>query len=122
MLKSPLAQFNVCRMPFFIGNNEISLTNLSITAKSAVIIGNVIVSIFFNGQLVPLNISDLRVKKRIFTVKIKKAIKRYYYKSNTVLGKDKYINLDLRIFKNIFSDIVQRIELEKLLIEEEKMK
>ena len=103
MLKSPLAQFNVCRMPFFIGNNEISLTNLSIIAISVVIIGNVIVSIFFNGQLVPLNISDLRVKKRIFSVKIKKAIKRYYYKSNTVLGKDKYINLDLKT-KELFEN------------------
>src|ERR1700760_298606 len=40
---------------FILSNNEISLTNLSITAISAVIIGYIIISIFFNGQLIPRN-------------------------------------------------------------------
>ena len=36
MLRSPLAQFDIiCIIPIFWGNNEISLTNLSITALSA---------------------------------------------------------------------------------------
>ena len=58
MLKSPLAQFDIiCIIPLFWGNNEISLTNLSITAIGAVLIGYIIVTVFFNGQLIPRIIS-----------------------------------------------------------------
>lgn len=56
MLKSPLAQFDIiCIIPLFWGNNEISLTNLSITAIGAVIVGYIIITVFFNGQLIPRN-------------------------------------------------------------------
>ena len=56
MLKSPLAQFDIiCIIPLFWGNNEISLTNLSITAIGAVLIGYIFIIIFFNGQLIPRN-------------------------------------------------------------------
>jgi hypothetical protein len=56
MLKSPLAQFGIiCIILLFWGNNEIFLTNLSITAIGAVVIGYIIVTVFFNGQLIPRN-------------------------------------------------------------------
>lgn len=54
MLKSPLAQFDIiCVLPLFWGNNEISLTNLSLTAIVAVFIGYIFVTVFFNGHLIP---------------------------------------------------------------------
>lgn len=54
MIKSPLAQFDViCVLPMFWGENEISLTNLSITAISGLIVGYTLLILFFNGHLLP---------------------------------------------------------------------
>jgi ATP synthase subunit 6 len=54
MVFSPLAQFDViCFVPLFWGNNEISLTNLSLTAFLAVFLASVLMYVLFNGHLLP---------------------------------------------------------------------
>jgi hypothetical protein len=56
MLRSILTQLNIiCILPVFWGNNENFLTNLSITAISAVLVGYFLMCWFFNGHFMSRN-------------------------------------------------------------------
>jgi len=55
-MMSPLSQFDViCIIPFWIGNNEISLTNLSLTVFFVLIIGAVFFRLLYTNYLIPRN-------------------------------------------------------------------
>jgi len=53
-MMSPLSQFDViCIIPFWIGNNEISLTNLSLTVFFVLVIGAVFFRLLYTNYLIP---------------------------------------------------------------------
>lgn len=53
---SPLSQFDVISIvPFWIGNNEISLTNLSLTVFFVLIIGAIFFKLLYTNYLIPRN-------------------------------------------------------------------
>jgi ATP synthase subunit 6 len=55
-MMSPLSQFDViCIIPFWIGNNEISLTNLSLTVFFVLVIGAVFFRLLYTNYLIPRN-------------------------------------------------------------------
>jgi ATP synthase subunit 6 len=73
MLKSPLAQFDIiCILPLYWGNNEISLTNLSVTVISALIVGLLILYWFYNGHLVPRNYQIMLESVFLFILRLVK--------------------------------------------------
>jgi len=54
MKMSPLSQFDViCIMPFWIGRNEISFTNLSFTVVFVLLIGVVFFVFLYGNQIIP---------------------------------------------------------------------
>lgn len=54
MKMSPLSQFDViCIIPIWIGNNEISITNLSFTVLFVIVLGIAILYWLYGNQLIP---------------------------------------------------------------------
>jgi hypothetical protein len=53
---SPLSQFDVISIiPLWIGKNELSLTNLSLTIVFVLIIGIIFFKVLYNNYLIPRN-------------------------------------------------------------------